>query len=356
MSRNSNYSSHIDENGFTVIKEDKYFRNLSYFPENWFGECGLITLSILLGYLDTFHNDNFIPNDKVYNGRHYVDNDSVDDDGDLVYDSVNIISEELTRKVKYPYVEGNSYGLESWPTYAMPGTNYAMRDYLLDNYLHTYGIWEKPGIKDLKKNRPSPMADEELKKTFKDYISANCSFLSDDTIIRSGNVFYTHQHPKDYIKSGVPTVLVLADYTQQSRGILDDDWHDVVAYGYKDDQFLVHMGWWPGYQDFAEIVISSATIYAYFALEYTGEHVHSKNVFMEKDNVTYYICGCGYKYNNSHNHTYDYYENMNNDYHLSICSCGISIKEPHEWVFMSGKAMPKPTAKSCKKCGAIVLL
>ena len=156
MNRNLNHASHTDENGFTVVREDKYFKNLSLFPKNWFGECGLIALSILLGYLDTFHNDNFIP-DKFYSSRYYVDNGSIDDDGDQIYDSVNTKNEELIKKIVYPFVDGNNYSFESWPTFSMPGTSYAMRDYLIDNYLHTYGIWETPGLKDLKKNRPSPI-------------------------------------------------------------------------------------------------------------------------------------------------------------------------------------------------------
>ena len=47
---------------------------------------------------------------------------------------------------------------------------------------------------------------------------------------------------------------------------------------------------------------------------------------------------------------------MDNTYHNSICLCGVSVKEIHEWSFILGKAVSKPKAKSCNKCGLIVLL
>lgn len=348
---NTNYSSHIDENAFTVVKEDKYFKNLISFPQNWFGECGLVALSILLGYLDTFHNDYFIPNGKTYSAKYYIDNNNVDEDGDEIYDSVIISEEELIKKVEYIYVEGETYGLEEWPSLRMPGTNYALRDYLLDNYLHTYGIWDKPGSKNLKKNQPSPMADEELKKTFNDYVNNNCSHLANSINIRSGNVFFTHQHPKDYIDLGIPTILVLANYTYSRGDSEKEKWHDVVAYGYKDDKFLVHMGWWPNYQNYTEIVISDATIYGYFAPEYEGTHVHSQNIYMKNNDEVFWICGCGHK----HHHIYDY-DYLNDFQHSVSCSCGISFIEPHDWKFLKGKTFIKPTVRYCEKCGISVPL
>lgn len=351
INRTSNYSSHIDENGFTVVKEDKYFKNLRFLPENWFGECGLIALSILLGYLDTFHNDNFIPNGRTYSSRYYVDNKNVDKDGDEIYDSVIINEEELIKKVEHIYLEGDTYELSEWSTMYMPGTNFSLRDYLLDNYMHTYGIWEKPGVKDLKKNRPSPMADEELKKTFNDYIADNCPHLKNSYSIRSGNIVYTHQHPKDYLDLGVPTILVLAKYNYGSRGNDELKWHDVVAYGYKDDKFLVHMGWGPNTPTYTEIVISNATIYGYFAVEYNGTHVHSQNLYMKNNSDIYWICGCGYK----HQHIYDY-QYLNDSEHSGTCSCGISIIEPHEWKFIKGKTFIDPIARYCDKCGVSELL
>ena len=57
--------------------------------------------------------------------------------------------------------------------------------------------------------------------------------------------------------------------------------------------FLTHFGWFPGTTNGAEVILSSATIYGYFTIKYTGEHKHSSNVMMKNGDVTEYICGCG---------------------------------------------------------------
>ena len=58
--------------------------------------------------------------------------------------------------------------------------------------------------------------------------------------------------------------------------------------------FIAHMGWTPGTIWESEIILSQATIYGYYALEYIGEHAHSENIYMTHNNHIYNICGCGY--------------------------------------------------------------
>ncbi len=350
--RNKNFLSHTDSNGFTVVKEDKYFRNLNNFPMNWFSECGLVAISILLGYLDTFKNDSFIPNDLFYNGRYYIDNGNKDDNGNQVYDGVNILKENLTKKIEFTYTEKNTYPLEDWPiNCGMPGTNFAMRDYLMEKFIDIYLI-KKEMPKDegevIIKNYDYPMADEELKNTMNSYLENNCSDLKNYVKTRSGNIFFTHQHPKDYIELGIPTILILQSYTNtQFKNNDKSKWHDVVAYGYKDDMFIAHMGWTPGTIWESEIILSQATIYGYYALEYIGEHAHSENIYMTHNNHIYNICGCGYK----HEHIYDY-TYINEKQHRANCSCGKSVTEMHEWRFITGKRIiEKPIGRYCNKCG-----
>lgn len=69
--------------------------------------------------------------------------------------------------------------------------------------------------------------------------------------------------------------------------------HVVLSYGYKNDTFLCHFGWWPNSKGGTEVVLDSATIYGYFTIKFNGEHKHSSNVSMTNDNVTEYIFGCG---------------------------------------------------------------
>lgn len=86
--------TYVDSNGFTVIKEADYFRNLTAFPQNWFGECGVIALSELLGYYDTFYNDDFIPNNLTYDVRYYVKKASTRSSESSEY--------ELDKTITYP--------------------------------------------------------------------------------------------------------------------------------------------------------------------------------------------------------------------------------------------------------------
>lgn len=267
-----------DNNGFTVIAKGDYFKRLTYFPQNWYGECGLIALSMLLSYYDTFYNDDFIPNDLQYNARYY----------DQYYDENNNYHIEYSHSNLEPLIRPgiveckglDNYPFEVWD--AMPGTNYSMRDFLFDNYMHNY-LW-------IGGENGYPMADGELKSTMKDYMSANCENLLENTEFKSGSLYYTHEEPKKLISDGIPVVLVLFNYKSSYK---NGDFHDVVAYGYKNDEFLVHLGYGPNGSTTSNIILNSATIYGYFALKYSGEHKHSYNVSMYDGNVWKYICGCG---------------------------------------------------------------
>lgn len=268
-----------DINGFTVINKADYFKNLKYFPQNHFGECGLIALSILLGYYDTFYNDNFIP-DITYKERHYKDAETRSGTGDKVLDYIT--ENTLVKKTTTINKNTSNYDYTNWTS--MPGTNYAMRDYLFDNYMHTFwGMgWEDAGY---------PMMDGELKSTFNDYIDENAPSLKNTYEVRSGHIFYTNARPKEYINEGNPACLVLQSYTSTAGS---GKAHVVVAYGYKDGEFLTHFGWWPGYIDRASVIVSSSVIYGYFSIKYNGAHVHSQNVTMTSRGTNYGICGCGH--------------------------------------------------------------
>lgn len=172
--------TYVDSNGFTVIKEADYFRNLTAFPQNWFGECGVVALSELLGFYDTFYNDDFIPNNLTYDARYYIKKASTRSSESSEYELDKTITEPLAKTVSASYKNTNYYSFNEWNN--MPGTTYAMRDYIFDKYMKTFlGIgWPDGGY---------PMLDGELKDTFKDYMKDNCSNLLSYTEFRSGNVF-----------------------------------------------------------------------------------------------------------------------------------------------------------------------
>lgn len=202
------------ENGFTVINNDDYFRNLTQFPSNTQGTCGLVAICILLGYFDNYVN------------------------GDFITDS--------------SFVLGN-------------GTTQAMHDYLFDECKHTIlGAGGKGGY---------PMAGYEIQETMKDYLSKKCSTNLQNRVKHEyGSIFYTHANPRKHINGGYPTLIVLSSYDKLTRNKGEKDKHHiVVAYGYnkKNDTFLAHMGWGPGDNEYTSRIISNATIHSYYTINYT---------------------------------------------------------------------------------------
>lgn len=272
----------IDDNNFTVINRAEYFKKLTYFPENWFGECGLIALSMMLSYYDTFYNDDFIPNGLEYGARYYTDL-STRSSGSGNYVLAEIKNENVTRKIGTNYKIADEYDFAEWPR--MPGTTYAMRDYLFDNYMHTYlGI----GSED----KGYPMMDGELKSTFNDYVEGNCAHLKNKFEIKSGHIWSVSSKVKDLINQGWPTCLVLQKYDTNLEDVSGKE-HVVVAYGYQDGKFLTHFGWDPTTFNYTEVVLNSATIYGYFSIIYSGEHIHSRNAIMSANGYEFGLCGCG---------------------------------------------------------------
>lgn len=271
---------YADTSGFILVNHADYFKNLTYFPENWWGECGLIALSILLGYHDTFNNDNFIPNDKKYGARYYVPNS----DGDLYLQMT--VTENISKFATINYKDVTYYPYTDWSV--MPGTSYAMRDYLFDNYMKTsFGI----GSPDF----GYPMLNGELERTVKGYMEANCPELLNKIEVETGNTFYMHKKVKKLLDAGVPTCMILQTYQYASTlSSKDGGDHIVVGYGYQGDRYVTHFGWSPNSKRNASVILAKANIQGYYTFKYFGEHVHSTNVRMKNGSKIKYICGCGY--------------------------------------------------------------
>lgn len=119
-------------------------------------------MSELLGYYDTFYNDDFIPNDLTYDARYYVPKSTETRSSESSeYDLGRTEIEPLAKTIKTSYKNADYYSFKDWSS--MPGTTYAMHDYIFDNYMHTFwGIgWPDGGY---------PMLDGELNNTLKDYM------------------------------------------------------------------------------------------------------------------------------------------------------------------------------------------
>lgn len=203
----------VNLNGFTMIENYQYFAGLYQFPSNTKGTCALVALCIMLGYLDNYVDDRFIPDNASYKDQLF--------------------------KV------GN-------------GTTNAMHNYLFDECLHTIlGLDDETGY---------PMACTEIKLTMRDYLNNKCgSDFEDEVEYVDGSVFFTHANPKKHINSGSPSIITMTSYYIENS---DDEekskYHTVVAYGYDDnDRFLVHCGWRSGTTTWAKTIVSDATIYSY---------------------------------------------------------------------------------------------
>lgn len=246
--------------GFEIINGCEYFETATY-PYNSMGSCGITAISLLLGYFDTYHNDNFV------------------DDGmsDLVFMNKRVESHNNLSEIINMKPEG-------------VGTTDDFGEYLFENYMHYNELFATifGGY---------PMADMELKETMQDYIASRTSIAASSVTHYSGSIIYTHANPASYIEEDLPVILVLSKYDYQGN---ENGWHTVVAYGYDegDDVFLVNYGWTSSYN---AVILSDYTVYAYYAMKYTGEHVHSGNVvgyhhysFLGTNYVsTLEVCGCG---------------------------------------------------------------
>lgn len=250
-----------DNNEPIVINGYEYFENATY-PKNDSGSCAITAISLLLGYFDTYHNDNFVE----------------DGVGDIVYIK------------KYDKVESINFSDIQNMLPIGVGTTNAFGDLMMNNYMHYNELFGEifGGY---------PMAEMEIKDTMKDYLSSRSSIDANSITHYSGSIIYTHKKPASYLKQGIPVILVLSKYDHQSD---KKGWHTVVAYKYneKDDVFTVNYGWGSNYNS---VLLSNYTVYAYYAMAYNGEHVHSGNMVGQHKYTflgTKYVstiekCGCG---------------------------------------------------------------
>lgn len=306
--------SYVDGNGFTIIQDSEYFSNLYHFPANNDNSCGFIALSILLSYLDTYKNPHTVPNQ--IEGIDYIFVPPVANESFDIYDAHISLDWDF---VPFPSI--------------------FLKELLID-YGHYFAIFN------------SYASDAScLKNTFIDYAAEyipeeylNFYISEDDYSLNKIN------HAKQEINDGIPVILVMLQYHYGNTTVEEETnfFHDIVAYGYKNDTFLCHLGWWNGTDTFTDIVVSNILLESIFYIEYSDDfddHVCTNNLRWSYNGCSGLWCPCGEftcdhntmdgVYVDSHWHSYQckecYYEDNSREYHnytynsgkyrCSICGC-----------------------------------
>ena len=319
-----NEQSFVDANGYKVINNSYYFQHLNNFPINYKGTCGLVALSILLGYYDTFYDDSYIPQSLQYSEEIYDNNDNLIAINQNV-DVFNRVYVENYTNSKFDYTSQSK----------MPGTTQAFHDYLFDKFLVTlFGLnW----IYDLVDNG-YPMTASNIEEVLYAYLTENAYNLKGYTKHYDKSLLNDVNAIKKLIDMGIPVLLTIInyDYTvkptnlNSSNSILANA-HNVIAYGYKDDTFIVHMGWNSQNDEYNKVYLNESYIYDFMAINFIGEHEHSMNFYGYDDYTQEEVgyCSCGVILN-KHQHSFSYIK-IDSQTHKAYCSCGQYYIEAHKF-------------------------
>lgn len=212
---------YVMSNNITYIKNYQYFKNLYDFPDNIEGSCGFVALAMILGYLDTYYDDNILDDQYIAQSRPY-------------------------------YSRGTKDELQ----------------YLLMNYNH----YIKIPLTEIARAATA----RNLYDTFNDYRQDYIPISS-----RKNSFVLYHEGPllvgnslalkeiKYFINKGKPVILIMRSYTYQETfdGLnYKNSWHDVIAYGYSNDKFITHFGW--GSRGANEYILNSVIIQSYIVIDY----------------------------------------------------------------------------------------
>lgn len=282
------------DDALRLIANHQYFRRLSYFPMNWWSECGIVALSMYLGYLNTFNNGGFILDKIIYNSSTYPLLNTLQDTGlssIAKFSSEQKYDQNHPTTIQEPLWQPATVSKSDWKCWdLMPGTTFAMHDYLFDKYKHTF--WNIGSY-----DKGFPMMDEEIKLTFRDYVNANCdSTVRDHYEIASGNHWYVDERIREAINDNWPVIGVMKSYTYANASLpkssnKDNKYHDVIMYGHQGENFLCHFGWDPNSLRYSSVMVHHPNNYGYFYVRYKGQHVHSKAA--RNKALNHWVCSCG---------------------------------------------------------------
>lgn len=259
------YSTNTINEDWTLIENHIYFDRLGRrIPTHgdYSGSCGYVALAMLLVYLDTFHNGNTLTNDEWI------------DKGEALFDNYD----ETTNKIP----------IEDWEK--VPGADQSLHTYLIEEH-SSHIWWPFEGY---------PQTQSYLNNVFQSFKEANINnAYHDDYDVHRGTFTDVNGDTQNLIDEDIPVVLTLLEW----RNIGEDEdekksgkLHNAIAYGYNvvngDLYYLIHTGW----RSQQVVIIHEASIYSYFAVEYTGdrgEDEYSSNVLVDIDGNTHYVDGSG---------------------------------------------------------------
>lgn len=219
----------------TFIENVSYFDNLNgNYGVNSDGTCGIIASEIMFGYLDTFYNDNIVPEEFEHKGSICGNSPSTD-----IY---NGSSGESTNAFKNFLIEKSTQYNGHSP---VGGMNLIDLRIFLNHYFQERNV-----------------------SVNIDYDSTTYHYLS--KIVQC-------------IDNNMPVIVTLPD-------------HYVVVYGYDEDYFYLDYGWNdPPRRVLQSRFLYSTEPKMIISIEIV-EHVHSNNFFNASDSGLY--CGCGYHHSN----------------------------------------------------------
>lgn len=205
--------------GYTCISNHTYFRNLKDFPDHPMpGSCGVVAVAMLLGYYDYNIDDNYITDHNFLSGT---------------------------------------------------GTSQYFATYLFFNWVwNGLDIIAEGTIMGVFDDNPNnnipdgfPMAAVENKVLINKYTKRfGCNL---NGYVCSSNNPITNI--KKHINEGRPIIGTTSKYSIKKG--TNFDFHNVIMYGYKNDTFLCHMGWDPGYTSSSAIQLTGLSIHSFYGIK-----------------------------------------------------------------------------------------
>lgn len=248
-SRDWSYNNEFPYNRHYTISNDAvmisnyfYFENLKdYHGYNDGKICGVVAGEIVLGYYDTFFND-------------------------------NIVSEDYSKE---GVTNSSSSSLTSWSQSPGTGFNVPYDDPSADSRFTEVLVTNATVGNLMISPRANGMTCSMVKNMFYQYLGNDYSYTITD---------YYNNNVQSAIENAI---------NNNRPVIAEGKEHFVVAYGYDDDYVYIHTGWgfsaitpWSTFTD-SQFLTNKSVL----DIAFSGNHIHSDNYYHNQTRS--YYCGCG---------------------------------------------------------------